>query len=85
MLDFKIGDKVIIRKANVIDERYRNGIITAIEYNPNYSGIYFYRITGITQVNIKYINWSCNIFPHLSDEIQLDLVAIRQDKLNQLV
>lgn len=89
MKDFKIGDKVIIRKANVVNDNYRFGIVTKIKYDsdPNYSfSIYYYRVEQIKSCtdfdDDRYT--SCNVFPNGGDEIELDTATIRQDKLNQL-
>jgi hypothetical protein len=88
-MKFNIGDKVIFKKAQ-INQIEKAGHIVKIEYDPHHSGPFFYRVAGITKTHHAnnprgYISWSCNIFPHLGDVIQLDLVAIRQEKLNQLV
>lgn len=86
MTDFKVGDKVIIRKAKVINDDYRFGIVTKIKYGSDPFSVYYYRVEQIkscvgTQTNSF---TSCNVFPNGGDEIELDTATIRQDKLNQL-
>jgi hypothetical protein len=83
--DIKVGDKVIIRKLNVVNVHRRYGIVTKIEYDDYSLSIYYYRVENLKAVDGKQDSFTaCNIFPDAGDEIELDLVTMRDDKLNQL-
>ena len=81
-MEIKVGDKVIYTRGRV--SLVRTGTVVKIKYQ-NSTELYFYSVLDDRDDDTIALGWSCNIFPHMGDTIELDKTRMRDEKLNDLI
>lgn len=76
--NLKIGDRVIVNRH--FNGKFGKGVIVNINHNPS-GEVHFYSIREDGS-NLSH-SWSYNVFEN--DEIELDLEAMREIKLKELL
>jgi hypothetical protein len=78
-MNLKVGDPVIVSSYWLKPSHYKNGYIKEI-----------FELSGTTAYRVDFYDESgkwlsgCNIFPHLSETIKLDIKELRDKKLKDL-
>jgi hypothetical protein len=87
-MEIKIGDKVRFSKSNQGPGPYRGmmrfGTVVDIKYSDDKYETFYSVLDDRDNATIS-MGWSCNIFPHLGEIIELDITRMRDDKLKEII
>jgi len=82
-MKIKVGDKVKYMKHTTCGISY--GVVVKITCD-KFSPAVYYSILDDRDNSLRcLLGWSCNIFPHLGETIELDITRMRDEKLDGLI